>query len=390
MNAPVALKTPEANTIAPLLLRVLSGRSAGAEVRLPRERVMTVGHGFECDVVLRDRASKGCTLRLSTGGKRPSLEVVAGRAQVLGRELGAGERILLEPYLPVRVGDMHFAVGRDDEERWADALDSIADEDTADETTALAEAASMDLAERIELRSQPARSWLGGLSIRPLWVGLAGGALLVLAAAAWFGSTMLTERGNDPAILDAQLAEAGFADLAVVRQQDANRLAIVGLVDGEAELARLRDWAAANRPDAQVDVDTLSGAAAAASDLLAGQNIDAVARAESAHTLVIEGPFLPSDRQREVTDLIKRDLPRIREVRFQADPNRGDQDLAYFFNAPGYGAASFVEGDPGYLVTEDGTRWFAGAVLPTGHRVVEISANRMVVERDGLRDTLQM
>ena len=393
MNAPVAAGSlvdadGRMELAPPLLLRVLSGRSKGAEVRLPQGRLVSVGHGFESDVVLRDRASKGCAVSLSTSGRRATLKVVSGTVTVLGRALEAGEWLILEPYLPVRLGDMHFALGWGDEERWTEASQGIL-EDADEADGALAEALPMDIAERLDVRSQPARSRVAAISIRPLWVGLAGSALLALAVAAWFGSSMMAQGRSDPAALSTQLAGAGFGDLSV-EVQDTGRLAIVGLVDGERNLVRLREWALANRPDALLDVDTMDGAAAAASDLLAGQNVDAVARADGAHRLVVEGPFLPGDRQQELSELIKRDLPRIRQVEFRADPARGDQDLAYFFNAPGYGAASFVEGDPGYLVTEDGTRWFAGAVLPTGHKIIEIGANRMTVERDGLRDTLVM
>ena len=36
---------------------------------------------------------------------------------------------------------------------------------------------------------------------------------------------------------------------------------------------------------------------------------------------------------------------------------------------PGKRIASLVPGDPAYLVTADGARYFVGAMLPTGHRI---------------------
>jgi type III secretion protein D len=55
---------------------------------------------------------------------------------------------------------------------------------------------------------------------------------------------------------------------------------------------------------------------------------------------------------------------------------------------PGKRIASLVPGDPGYLVTADGSRYFIGAVLPSGHRVTAIAQQRVTLERDGQSQTL--
>ena len=40
--------------------------------------------------------------------------------------------------------------------------------------------------------------------------------------------------------------------------------------------------------------------------------------------------------------------------------------------------------------TADGSRYFNGALLPSGHRVVEIAERAVVVERDGQRTRLTL
>ena len=74
---------------------------------------------------------------------------------------------------------------------------------------------------------------------------------------------------------------------------------------------------------------------------------------------------------------------RVSRVHFAADPSRGDRDLQYFFSGSEYGLATFVDGNPGYITTADGTRWFAGAQVPTGHRIVTIGNGRASFERNG-------
>ena len=50
--------------------------------------------------------------------------------------------------------------------------------------------------------------------------------------------------------------------------------------------------------------------------------------------------------------------------------------------------AAIVPGDPAYVVTADGTRYFEGAMLPTGHRILAILSDRVQIERDGAASTL--
>ena len=50
--------------------------------------------------------------------------------------------------------------------------------------------------------------------------------------------------------------------------------------------------------------------------------------------------------------------------------------------------ASVVAGSPAYIVTVDGARYFEGALLPSGHRIMQIAAQRVTVERDGQPITL--
>ena len=43
---------------------------------------------------------------------------------------------------------------------------------------------------------------------------------------------------------------------------------------------------------------------------------------------------------------------------------------------------------PGWVRTADGTRYFEGAMLPTGHRILAILSDRVQIERDGVASTL--
>jgi type III secretion protein D len=56
---------------------------------------------------------------------------------------------------------------------------------------------------------------------------------------------------------------------------------------------------------------------------------------------------------------------------------------------PGKRVTSIVPGDPAYVVTADGTRYFEGALLPTGHRVAAIRDREVLLERNGTKAPLR-
>ncbi|MEM7701896.1 MAG: hypothetical protein AAF251_08170 [Pseudomonadota bacterium] len=404
MNA-ISTLTPLSNTPSPssgsaqvgrtkrLRLRVLAGRGKGAEHCLPPDRRIMVGHSYENDVVLRDTASVGASLNLTPHGRLAMVDVTGGEITVLGRTLTKGERITLEPYVPVRFSSFVFAIGDgQDEHRWSEAAEIARQAATCskDGIEPEIELPATNLVERIELRTQPVRNRHASKFTSPLVLLVAAATILFLASAAWFATARLSGNGPSRADLGVELANIGYPTLSIERARYGGGLSVVGLVSGEDDIARLKDWSETEHPDVTLGVATLQSAAEAADNLLAAHNVDADVFPDGTRDLLIESEFLPQDRKVELEALLKRDLPRVGIFTFANSAERGESDLAYFFNAPGYGAASFVSGDPSYIVTEDGTRWFEGANLPTGHTIIAILGNRVTVERDGLRDTLIM
>jgi type III secretion protein D len=55
---------------------------------------------------------------------------------------------------------------------------------------------------------------------------------------------------------------------------------------------------------------------------------------------------------------------------------------------PGKRIASLVQGDPAYVVTADGARYFVGSMLPSGHRITAVDTQSVTLERDGRQSTL--
>jgi type III secretion protein D len=370
----------------PRRLRVLSGRLTGAEHPLPADRSITIGHSYENDVVLRGTHTIGLAAELHMSEGAAMLRVRSGSLVALGREIRAGEEVMLPSYLPVRLGEFAIAIGGEDDDRWAEAQEQTAQfaDPIVPAARARPRARAMD---RLAARVAPWRR-IGAKRIAAV---AAGGAVLFGAISAVPLAGYWREiEARDPAAVRSQLATAGFGALTVIPDAGGAGVLITGTVGSDRDADRLQAYAAENFPGSLVEVDSTAALAAAASDTLRANGIKGEARALGAGAIAIDTDYLPVDRQREVSAMLRRDIPALRRIDYRLKPGSGSDELRHFFNSPQYGAAGFVDGNPGYIVTADGSRWFAGAMLPTGHRLVSVGQGRVTLERGGQIEVLTM
>ncbi|UIJ46514.1 hypothetical protein LZK98_06075 [Sphingomonas cannabina] len=375
MNAPFApLK------LAAVVLRVLNGRLEGAEHRLHPGKFVRVGHGFDHDIVLRDPSTRGLSLELHLGDELATIRVIAGQVGLLGRPVAAGEETALPAYVPMTLGGFAVAIGDPASERWEETARLSTTIAPAGEAAVPVESQRAALTERVATRFYPMRDALSIERRWPVYAVVAAALLLLVALAGptvrWIGGQF-----HNPDADRAVLAASGFSALKV--SDSPSGLIITGIVKDDAELARLRMVVAERIGAATIDVDSMQALAASATDLLRTQGIDGEARPMRGNSLLVTAEYLPGDRQTELAKLIQADVPGVTRVAFTTDNARGDRDLQYFFSGSEYGLATFVDGSPGYITTADGTRWFAGAQVPTGHKIIAIGNGRVSFERDG-------
>jgi type III secretion protein D len=84
----------------------------------------------------------------------------------------------------------------------------------------------------------------------------------------------------------------------------------------------------------------------------------------------------------------RRDVAGLRELVVRNEPPAPAPQDRPVADDPGKRVAAIVPGDSPYVATADGTRYFIGALLPTGHRVEAIEPHRVVLSRDGRESEL--
>lgn len=367
------------------VVRVVGGRLAGKDYPLRGGERLCIGHALANDVVLRGAGTRGTVVELRRDGDTAMLRVVEGRVELLGRCLESGEEAQLPGYLPFRLGEFLLAHGIRESARWDEA-----------ERFAVSRAAAPveplpapGLTDRIARIGRERWRDMDVMVRGPRLALAAISGLLIVSAAALLHADFTASR-QEPASFEDQLADAGITGLTVARS-GAGGLVVSGVVSGKTDMDHLRLLAADAGVPVSLDVDTSSGLASAAGEILQAQGIDAKVEPIPAapRALSVATAFMPAEKQAELTDMLKRDLPGLERVSYRVDDARGGNALQAFFGAGATGMATLVP-DPGYIVTADGARWFPGAVLPTGHTLVSVGKDSVRFEKDGRMEDLNL
>jgi type III secretion protein D len=365
------------------VLRLCAGRLSGKEYPLARDRRICIGHGLGNDVVLRGAGCQGIAVELRPGDGSAALRVLSGQIELLGRTLGEGEEAVLPPYLPFRIGEHLIAHGDSGSPRWTDAADMA----TGPCAAPVVPLPAPKLADRAQAMGRSALTRIVE-RISVMHVAVTSAAVMLVAAAAGPTGAFIEEQFGGPAALQSAYREAGLRALEVTRNPSGG-LIVAGAVEDEGDIARVRQIAAQAYAPVMIDVTSSASLANAATDILTAQGIDARAVPAGLGGVAVEAPYLPADKQDELRKLLSSDLPGLRRVSFRVDDSRGGNPLQTLFASSGSGLATVVE-DPGHIVTADGSRWFPGAVLPTGHRLVAVEAGVVRFEKDGRVEELRL
>ena len=356
-------------------LQVLDGDQQGASSPLPEGRPVSVGGGFDSDVVLRGLDDRRIVLTATPGGLQ--LQVLQGTVDVDGRSLGAGSQHTLALGAPLQLAGTRLGVVR------VAAAPGEAGAAPAAAPPAAPPAAGAAQAAHAASAAQRSASW-------PRRLATAGGALaavsigvLAFAYSAVPGAPTPEQQARRA---EAVLHGAGLQRLSV--RADGSEVRVDGYLETTAQRARAEQLLAAERiaPRWQVWVNEL--VANAVQDVFRVHGVAAQVEAVGpgavrARTQVADPLLLDNLRSSA-----RRDVAGLAALEIVNDPTPVHTGPVPVIDDPGKRVASIVPGDPPYVVTVDGTRYFEGALLPTGHRIAGIEERQVVLEIHGVRTPL--
>lgn len=359
-------------------LRVLNGAQRGATSAVRPGGTLRIGREWSNDVVLQEAGDSAARLQLREDGSL-ALQAEGGDCAVDGQALAAGEPTDIALYTPLCVGDSCIAVGRVGASQWGALFDDVDDESAPEEAAPPPAAGEPAVA----ASAAPRRAGL----VQRL---LTGGAALVAVSAgaltlAWaMGPGALTP-AEQVQHLRQTLTHLGFGMLDAEHRD--GQLIVTGHLDTQAQRTRLEQALAGQTP-ARVAVWVNEQVSAGVADVYRLNGITADVRSGGPGVVHVRTREADHAELERVQALARRDVPGLNQLVASNDAPPASPRPEAVINDPGKRVAAIVPGEPAYVVTADGTRYFEGAMLPTGHRILAILSDRVQIERDGATSTL--
>lgn len=403
---------PSFAALPALELRVLSGAQAGARADLRPGQALRLAAGpalhwpeaESADLLLQAR--EPALLRLQLEGPLCRAELLQGQALLGEQRLQAGDAFDWPAHCALQLGaDLVLAFGERTAAIWS--LHPVN-----------ARAARMD--DPLVLPDLSAAAGHAALPAGPtrrhheLWLAAAGAGLALAGLAwAWQGRPAAPAPARDPmpalqALISQLQREPEFAALQLSRDAQGQPV-LSGHVAGQSQQAQLQQrlLALGLRPPLpsmqalQVD----SQLAAAVEELLQMQGFQARAnvfglgqvRLEPAAPAASGAPAGPSaEAWQQALAQLRSALPQLRSLELSTPPAparadasaqaASDSRLPTLPSAgaePGKRIVALVSQGLPHLITADGARYFVGAVLPSGHRLVAVQPQALLLEREG-------
>jgi type III secretion protein D len=386
-------------------LRVLAGPQEGASLSLKSGSSVDVGSltAGGCQVVLRDPRVSEQRVRLHVRPNDIRLEVLAGAVELSGRRFIAPCSFDWPCFLPVRIGDTLLAVGQPgDDAGWAQALNlalaPAADlpDTAAHDAQAAFPATSADASPEASGQTEPRP---GARRRAETWLAIGGGVIAVAAFGllAFVAVATPAKVGVEPLPQKAARvlkAVPEFGKLRVEADPDQQHLLFIrGDLLTLADRARLDRSLADASIDASVEVRVGEQVAAAVRDVYRMNGI--VAETAGPTNLAGVGLVKVSTRELDLARLqsieatARRDVPGLMLLESENTPPVVPPPPTPVVDDPGKRVASIVPGATPYVVTADGTRYFIGALLPSGHRLASIEDQQVMLDKDGVLSALK-
>jgi type III secretion protein D len=393
-------------------LRVLQGEQQGARTAVLAGSTIHIGADLDSDVVLRglgpqSESDAGMRLSVKAAADGVHLAVQQGQVQVDGRTVGPGQTLVLAMGTPLTLGSTQIALVQSDApDADADAAGTAtasgasADEGEGAEQAAAASAASSAPSSATPSATPSTNAGPDRFVSWPRRLLTGGGALAAVSVGVLAFAYSAVPAPPTPA-QQAQRAEtllhgAGMARL-TVRSDGQGVLHVSGYLDTPAQRARAEQLLAAERaPNSlharataptQWQVWVNESVVGAVQDVFRAKGIPARAEAVGPGAVRVQTSVSDPLVLEEVRSTARRDVPGLTALDVH-NTVPSAQGRPVIVDDPGKRVASIVQGDPPYIVTVDGTRYFEGALLPSGHRIAGIAEKQVLLEFNGVRTPL--
>jgi len=338
-------------------LDIVSGTQQGASAHLPLSSPVVLGASMTSDIVLRDASVSAQHLKLMLDGECINIESIDGTLLVDGAELPSGQSTEAYGTSLLQLGNVALMISTCDADQ------------TYPKSTPI-------------LNNAPIKSRVGIVGVLMVFVLAMGGTLV-------WQSGSLERRVVETVSLEKWLIESSFNDLKIL--QTGNVATIGGFVNTHQEALRLD--ALLDTTGLQVNNEVLIGEALSeqVADVFRVNGIHAQVSVEPAGVVKVLTAVADAQHLTIVERSVLNDVPHVGQLIVSNTPpqSQANDPVADYVMDPGKRVAMVVSDELSYVVTEDQSRYFIGALLPSGHRIKSIQDGNVSLEKSGVMTVLE-
>lgn len=360
----------------------------GTSFDLPPGVRKTAGSGLHNDIVVNSGSEGWAILMENTGGE-VLITSLTGQVFFGDRMLLKDEQVSVTETSGLRVGSTQFSV------QVSKLVESPAPGPESDR---------LDLEEKSEATAQqrprvliPPRFNTGNtrsvmkhalFGLSALCIGLGTLAAIYAVTGSLFMVSADTKSGPDQFI--EKLQEGKFKSLEYTSLDDNKTIIVSGAVDTRESKSELLEMARQTGTNVEWDLQLNSELIETVEDIYRVNGISAKAAVLGRGKLKVNTRTNDLEKLELVGLTVRADMPGLTDLEIiNVQPGVALEDVPAYKPDPDKRITLISEGSKAYIMTQDKSRYFIGALLPSGHLVERIANGEIIVSKDGKQETMK-
>jgi type III secretion protein D len=353
---------------------IIAGNQKGARAQLDSNHVVLMSGSSDTDMVLRDAKISNERLKITTVNDKAFIEVLDGNVEIEGRSIQQGKAIRLHEYTKVKIGDTAFIYTNEPQHSLEEILDKV----------------STEIRKTESRYHQRRRNLIRNnvlMSVSILLIVVIGVISTVMASLSRTEKVSVSTQES----IQTLLIESGFQSLNI-KQEDAAQFSINGFVMTYKEKALLEKLIDERDLPVMLDLEVGDQLAMEVRELFRINGIEVMADVMQEGEVKITADTHNAKEFESIKDIALKEIANLKSLNIELTESDGESqtigsDMSY--SETDKRITMVVGGNPAYILTADQSKYYVGALLPSGHKIVEIVDQQVVLEKQGKQKTLE-
>ncbi|MES9938959.1 MAG: hypothetical protein ABW104_04205 [Candidatus Thiodiazotropha sp. 6PLUC2] len=361
-------------TTSKIEMIVLTGEQAGARRLLDNNTTFTISGNMDTDMVIRDNAIADERLNLITKDNEVFIQVLNGNIEIQGRKVTSGSLVKVPEYAKVIIGDTTLSYGNRIDASWKDIVEYVS---------------SM---EKSTINSSKLAINIKSNYILYLFITLTIITMLITYQVHYYNieSSKSIKITNEEHLLSI-LSDNGFEDLAVSDKED-RQLVLSGFLMTNKEMSKVETIIDEINYPVLIDISTGDHLAAEVRELYRVNGVETDVKTLKPGTAIVTTKHDDRELLEKLKHIALSEIPSLVELdtEYIGITNKKETvNNSTYNNEDEKRITMVVDGSPAYVMTYDKSRYYVGALLPTGHKIISIVDKEVLLEKEGHLTTLE-